>query len=189
MFPINSRKSSEMVLENDKTYRITAFPFVRKFLLFLFIFAFWSVIHSGTAFANSLDKRITLTTTLSHQVVAGAPIPLKIQVHPAPTRQKPVHLHVYIDQKMAQMVTLTRRITHLKLPSLTPGKHTIIFIEANPLTHQPMEGASRMTGMKDKDMDMEMKDSGKGMGMMDDNLSSIPARFRLKTLTLVVEPR
>ena len=182
-----SRNKPVVVVGCRKISGIYHLQLVRTFFLFMLLLVGSTVIHPEGARADKMPKKIILTTTLAHRVVAGKPIPLRIRVTPAPSRQKPVHLHIYIDQKMVQMLTLTRLVSNVKLPPLNAGKHSVTFIEANPLTHQPMEGDSRMTGMNG--MDMGMAGSGKDMGTMDDNLSSIPARFRLKTLILLVEPR
>ncbi len=172
----------------DKTKRIYKLLKARIFFLFILLAGLLSTVSPEIAYSGAnTDEQVELDQSNLKHPVSGQPIQIKIRVVPVPSRQKPVHLHIFVDNRLVLMLTLTRPLTMASLPPLSTGRHSVVFIEANPLTHRPMEGNSRMTGMKD--MGMGMTGSGKDMGMMDDNLSSIPARFRLKTLTLVVEPR
>ena len=154
-------------------------------LLFLCVLPAPSVVYP-----NSPQEQINVDKNTVDRLIPGEPIRFRIRVVPVPSRKTPVHLHIYLDNRMLLMLTLTHSVTTIHLPPLAPGKHSVVFIEANPLTHQPMagNGNDEMSGMSSDMHAMDMGGSSK-MKMMSDNLTDIPARFRLKTLTLIVLPR
>ncbi|KGA93000.1 hypothetical protein ACSYAY_09850 [Leptospirillum ferriphilum] len=134
--------------------------------------------------ARGAEKyRLHVVKVSPRSPVSGKPVRLWISAAPAPTRKNPGHFHLYIDQKMTLMFTMTGRSVMIRIPAQSPGPHQLVFIEANPLTHQPMGNDMSMSGMSD----MEMDHSGNtGMGGMESALSSIPESARLLTMTLVV---
>lgn len=159
--------------------------------LFFLLFLLCAIPSPSTVYAKSLQEQIHVVDKKTvDRLAPGKPVRFRIRVVPVPSRKKPVHLHIYLDNRMLQMLTLTHSVTTIHLPPLAPGKHSVVFIEANPLTHQPMEGNGddEMSGMSSDMHAMDMGGSSK-MKMMSDNLTDIPARFRLKTLTLIVLPR
>ena len=118
--------------------------------------------------------------------VSGKPVRLWISASPAPTRKNPAHFHLYLDQKMTLMFTMTGRSVMVRIPAQSPGPHQLVFIEANPLTHQPMGSMGNdmtMSGMSGMDMDHS---GNAGMDKMESDLSSIPKSARVMTMTLVV---
>ncbi len=156
-------------------------------LLFLCVLPAPSVVYP-----KSPQEQINVDQNTVDRLVPGKPIRFRIRVVPVPSRKNPVHLHIYLDNRMLLMLTLTHPVTTIHLPPLAPGKHSVVFIEANPLTHQPMEanGDGEMSGMSSDMHTMDMGASSEmNMKMMSDKLTDIPARFRLKTLTLIVLPR
>lgn len=181
------KKLLDTTAVDNKTRRAYDLPRSRTFFLLFFLSGVLATTCPEKSYSGNPPKQVELDQSILATPVSGKPIRLKIRLSPVPSLQKPVHLHIFVDNRMVMMLTLTRPVTIANLPPLTSGRHNVVFIEENPLTHRPMEGSSQMSGMKG--MDMGMKSSGNPMGTMDDNLSSIPARFRLKTLTLVVEPR
>ncbi len=145
-----------------------------------------------SVYPKDLKEQIHVEENPVKGLVSGKPIRFRIRVVPVPSPKTPVHLHIYLDNRMLLMLTLTHPVTTIQLPPLSPGRHSVVFIEANPLTHQPMEGNGNgeMSGMSS---DMHMTDTGTSSDMnmtkMSGSLTAIPARFRLKTLTLIVLPR
>lgn len=159
---------------------------------FLLSFFLCAIPLPSNASPKNLQEQIHIDLNTVDKLLPEKPIHFRIRVVPAPSRQNPVHLHIYLDNRMLQMLTLTHSVTTIHLPPLAPGRHSVVFIEANPLTHRPMTGSGGgdMSGVSS---DLHMMDMGEGSGMnmqkMSDNLTEIPARFRMKTLTLDVLPR
>ncbi len=134
--------------------------------------------------ARGAEKhRLHVVKTSPRSPVSGKPVRLWISASPAPTRKNPGHFHLYIDQKMTLMFTMTAPTVMIRIPAQSPGPHQLVFIEANPLTHQPMGNDMSMSGMSD--MEMDHSENG-GMGQMESDLSSVPRSARLLTMTLVV---
>lgn len=70
--------------------------------------------------------------------IHGRSIRLVLKVTPSPDRHRPVHLHVYVNGRMAAMITINSPQKVVTLHHLQKGKNVISFVQANPMTHREM---------------------------------------------------
>jgi hypothetical protein len=100
-----------------------------------------------------------------HAAVEGAPILLRLRILPAPTHSHPLHLHLYVDGRMALMTTASTSPVTVTLAALAAGRHEVRVVEADALTHREKGAMPGMEGMDRDHGGME----GMDMGSMDMN--------------------
>ena len=92
---------------------------------------------------------------LNHQdqeKIHGRTIRLVLKTTPSPDHHHPIHLHVYVNGRMATMITISSSKKVVTLNHLSKGKNVISFIQANPMTHQEMGNDMQGMDMSDGDM-------------------------------------
>ncbi|MDA8028715.1 MAG: hypothetical protein M0Z25_07045 [Nitrospiraceae bacterium] len=129
-------------------------------LPFFFLLPLWAVfLFPGAPLALADGPAPTVTLKPTGATPSGSRIHLDLRILPAPTRTHPLHLHLYVDGRMVLMTTATRPVTSLSLPPLSPGRHDVTVVEADPLTHREN---GEMSGMK---MEGGAMDNMEGMDM------------------------
>ncbi len=118
--------------------------------------------------AADASPKVTLRPV--HAAISGSPIHLRLHILPPPTRSRPLHLHLYVDGRMALMTTASASTVTVTLSALAPGRHEVTVVEADPLTHREKGDMSDMGGM-------DMGNGGmKGMDMGGMRESASPSR-------------
>ena len=83
-----------------------------------------------------------------NEKIHGKKIRLILKVSPSPDQHHPIHLHIYVNGRMATMITINSPRKVVTLHHLPKGKDDISFVQANPLTHSDMV----QIDMKNKEM-------------------------------------
>ena len=121
---------------------------------------------AGAPYAQAKISEAPVLSILNHhnqEKIHGRSIRLVLRITPSPDRHHPIHLHVYVNGKMATMVSISSAKKVLTLHHLPKGKDVISFVQANPVTHKEM--GDDMAGMDMGDMS-GMDDTNKGSGKM-----------------------
>ena len=128
-----------------------------------FLFFFWAAfLFPGATLALAGEPAPTVTLKPTGPAASGSRLHIALRILPAPTPTHPLHLHLYVDGRMVLMTTATRPVTSLSLPPLSPGRHEVTVVEADPLTHREH---GKMSGMKMEDGAMDNME-GMDMGEM-----------------------
>lgn len=137
----------------------------------------------GAPYVQAKTHKTPSLSILNHhdqEKIHGRSIRLVLRVTPSPDLHHPTHLHVYVNGRMAAMITINSPKKVVTLHHLPKGTDVISFVQANPLTHREM--GNEMPGM-----DM----SGDTMGEMDggkkESEHANERKFIEKKITITVE--
>lgn len=129
----------------------------------LFLLLLWaSFLFQGENLVLADEAAPTVTLSPTGPTASGSRLHIDLRILPPPTRTHPLHLHLYLDGRMVLMTTATKPVTSISLPPLSPGRHEVTVVEADPLTHREK---GEMSGMKMEDGGMDNME-GMGMGEM-----------------------
>ena len=152
----NEPKGITMRQFSREKHRARALPF-------FFLLPLWAVfLFPGATLALADEPTPTVTLKPTGPAASGSRLHIALRILPAPTRTHPLHLHIYVDGRMVLMTTATKPVTSLSLPPLSPGRHDVTVVEADPLTHREH---GEMSGMKMEDGAMDNME-GMDMGEM-----------------------
>ena len=130
--------------------------------VFILLFFWAAFLFPGETLALADEPVPTVTLKPTGPTASGSRLHIALRILPPPTRTHPLHLHIYVDGRMVLMTTATRPVTSLSLPPLSPGRHDVTVVEADPLTHREN---GEMSGMRMKDGAMDTME-GMDMGEM-----------------------
>ncbi|MHB1756245.1 MAG: hypothetical protein ACYCT9_01870 [Leptospirillum sp.] len=116
-----------------------------------------------------------------NEKIHGKKIRLILKVSPSPDQHHPIHLHIYVNGRMATMITINSPRKVVTLHHLPKGKDVISFVQANPMTHKEMGNDMAGMDMSDEDMGDMGGESHKTEGMKSDKTAI------QKTITVLVQ--
>lgn len=124
------------------------------------IFAFLSVVYpvhrafscTGTDGSATETSCISIENFTQNQVVSPKPVRLRLHIVPAPTPVHPVHVHIYVNDRMSTMFTAISQDATVILRHLRKGTNTITIIQADAKTHMEMNMGSMSQGMSGMSM-------------------------------------
>lgn len=103
----------------------------------------------GTGYVQAKSAEQPSLNIVNHhdqEKIHGRSIKLVLKLTPSPDHSHPIHLHIYVNGRMATMITIDSGKKVVTLHHLSKGKDVISFVQANPLTHQAM--GNDMAGME-----------------------------------------
>ncbi len=85
---------------------------------------------------------ISVENFTQNEIVSPRPVHLKLHIVPAPTPLHPVHVHIYVNNRMSTMFTATSQDATVVLRHLRKGTNTITIVQADAKTHMEMDMGS-----------------------------------------------
>ena len=121
----------------------------------LSLLAVFFILLAGPSLLQAKTPEPLTLSILNHhdqEKIHGNAIRLVLKISPSPDQHHPIHLHVYVNGRMATMITINSPKKVITLHHLPKGKDVISFVQANPMTHKEMDNDMAGMDMSDEDM-------------------------------------